>query len=606
MRPPAPGQALPSPTETAPASGSASVPLVAPDLEPGDTLTEPPATSSSGRSAAPGLAPIADAKLPMLPWRVLGILGLVTVFSSVGWQLWRVFIGVERSPWLSVLTVVGAVAAVIAILGWTWCVVENARRLLAPAMTQAPLSPTTITLGWLAPGIVALGSVIAVTYLQRRLVLPENDTNSALPLVVAAAAGLATLVVALQPLGMISDALRRLGGAALPTDRLITVPVALTVIGALSLAAMRAGGLFGEGFDGIAPAWAIGVVLILPAVVLVSAMWRGAASAEDTVHLAFDRRNGITRTGVRHRRSLASRLLRAEAFPRLPRADTKPIKLVPGADATRLAMFIVLAALCLVAIVGAVVMILFWRESTSGTLARAQQQRAWDVLANLQILQRWLAIGLLAITTIWAFITVLNARLATGRRQNPLIAAASWPLAAAAIWAIGGWIDGAEPHVVVAGFAAQAVVFGLPFLLLERAAVAVHAHRSPLRLTYILGVVLLVQNQGLFGLSTLELQSELGDFGRLASSLAISALLQLAASLSVTESARLITDAAADLADDHNALVERGRAAAARPSARPALDPAQLGGAGVAPALVEDPVSTPPTPRVADGRPDAG
>lgn len=581
MKSPAPDQAVPSPPETVPVSASASVLLVPPDLEAGDPLPAPQAAAPSGRPRATGFAPTADSKLPMLPWRVLGTIGLVTAFSSVGWQLWRVFEGIDRSPWLSVLTVVGSVAAVLAILGWTWCVVENARRLLAPAMTQAPLSPTTVTLGWLAPGIVALGSFIAVTYLQRRLVLPENDTNSALPLVVAAAAGLATLVVALQPLGMISDALRRLGGAALPTDRLITVPVALTVIGALSLAAMRGGGMFGEDFEGIAPAWAIGVVLVLPAVVLVSAMWRGAASAEDTVHLAFDRRNGISRTGVRRRRSLASRLVRAEAFPRLPRADTKPIKLAPGADAARLAMFITLAALCLVAIVGAVVMILFWRESSDGTLARAQEQRAWYVLANLQILQRWLAVGLLAVTTIWAFITVLNARLATGRRRNPLIAAVSWPFAAVVIWSIGSWIDGAEPHVVVAGFAAQAVVFGFPFLLLERAAVAVHAQRSPLRLTYILGVVLLVQNQGLFGLSTLELESELGDFGRLASSLAISALLQLAASLSVTESARLISDAAADLADDHNALVERGRLAATRPAARPGLAPAEFSGPGV-------------------------
>ncbi len=516
-------------------------------VEPIDTPT----------TAAPRAAlPPVDHAL-MRPWRIATVGGLAASAALVGWQMVRVFGGEERASALSWGALICVVIGLASLLVWTWMVVENARRLHAPAKTQAPPDPHAAVVAWGPPLALAVGAGCAIVYLQRRLVLPENETSSALPLALAAATLVATLLLSIRPLGIISSSLRRLGGSALPTARLIWVPAALIAIGAASIAAMRMGQLFGDDFDGIAPAWALAVVMVMPVILGLTAMWRGAVAAEDTVELAFDRRNGIARTGVRSSRGIFSRLLRAEALPRLARPESKRIRLLPGANIFRLAMFIGLAALCLVAIVGALVMVLFWREGRNGLLVPAQEDRAWEVLANLQVLQRWLAIGTLAVTTIWAFVSVLNARLASGRRRNPLAAALAWPAAAAGIWWIGARIVDASPQVVLIGFFAQAVVFAVPFLLLERAAIAVQAHRSPLRLSYALGVVLLLLTQGLFGLATLERSADLDDFGPLAGSLAVAALLQLVATLSVTESSRLISDAAADLVDDHNAMVDR-------------------------------------------------
>ncbi|MEL6891292.1 MAG: hypothetical protein AAFP84_06840 [Actinomycetota bacterium] len=561
MEPLSPTGRLDLPEESDAARGPSPTLLLADD-HPGQaqmsTTSRPdlpdPREMPAPTTATPPAAVPPAKRVAMMPWRLLTVGGLVVAVSFVAWQLARVFGGTERSSMIAWISLLGAIAGVAGLLIWTWAVIENARRLFAPATTQTPPDPRSVVLAWIPAMVVAGGAAMAVAYLQRRLVLPENDTSSALPLALAAVALMVTMVLSLGPLGAISSALRRLGGSTLPVGRLIWVPIALAVVGAASLAAMRAGGLFGDDFTGIAPAWALGVVMILPVVIVLSALWRGAVAAEDAVQIAFDRRNSVSRTGQRSRWSVG-RLLRAEARPRLPRADSKPIRLVPGADALRLAMFIALAALCLIAIVGALVMVLFWRESREGVLIPAQEDRAWEVLGNLQVLQRSLAIGLLAVTTGWAFVSVLNARLATGRRRNPLLAAASWPLAALAIWRIADRIVGEQPLVVVIGFMAQAAVFAVPFLLLERAALAVHAHRSPLRLSYALGVVLLVLNQGLMGLSTLDREPELNNFGRLAGSLAVAALLQLVASLSVSESSRLVADAAADLAADHNALV---------------------------------------------------
>ena len=78
--------------------------------------------------------------------------------------------------------------------------------------------------------------------------------------------------------------------------------------------------------------------------------------------------------------------------------------------------------------------------------------------------------------------------------------------------------------VVVIGFVAQAFVLYVPFFLLERAADAVDARRTPLRIAYVAGVVLAVYLQALGGLTTIE-ESPDTDFGRLAGVLALGALL---------------------------------------------------------------------------------
>ncbi len=498
---------------------------------------------------------VAVKQLPMLPLRFAGVGGLILSLALAGWQIGRVLAGDERLSVLAWGALFAAVVGVLGVLAWTWVVVENARRLLEPARNQEPPDPHALVVSWIPALVVATGAVFAVTMLQYRLVRPEDDTSSALPLAVAAGAMLVTLLVAQRPLALLSSIMRRLGGPSIDLMRLVWVPLTLAVVGAASLVAMRAGGVFGDDFDGIAPAWALGVVMIVPVLVAIGAAWNGAIVCESTVEFAFDRRNGVAKTGVGRRQlSWFTRLLRADGS-KIVRDRTKPIELVPGSSALRLAMFIGLAAMTLIAIVAALVMTLFWRESNRGPLLPTQVSNAWDVLSSLQDLQRLVALGLLAVVTLWAFLEVLNVRLASGRRRNPLLAAASWPVAAFAIWRIADrTADGTDVEQVV-GFAAQVAIAYLPFFLLERAAIAVRVHRRPLRLTYGLLAVLIVQTQSLTGLSTLDTTNVTEDYGRVAGYLAIAAALHLLAVLSISESSRLLHDGAVDDAADHNALV---------------------------------------------------
>ena len=69
-----------------------------------------------------------------------------------------------------------------------------------------------------------------------------------------------------------------------------------------------------------------------------------------------------------------------------------------------------------------------------GLHAVEQRERAWTALEGLQSLERMLAVGLVGLASVWSFLSVLNARLASGRRRNPVLAAVSWPAAAWMIW----------------------------------------------------------------------------------------------------------------------------------------------------------------------------
>jgi hypothetical protein len=155
--------------------------------------------------------------------------------------------------------------------------------------------------------------------------------------------------------------------------------------------------------------------------------------------------------------------------------------------------------------------------------------------------------------------------MASGRRRNPFVAAAAWPIAAAGFWLLADRLVEDQPAgVVIAGFAAQAVLLYLPFLLLERAADAVEARRTPLRITYVFGVVLLVYVQALGGLSTIEETTDPTRLGRLAGFLALGAMIQLLSTLAVTEACRVIETATDREAASHNALVEQREAIAQR------------------------------------------
>ena len=172
---------------------------------------------------------------------------------------------------------------------------------------------------------------------------------------------------------------------------------------------------------------------------------------------------------------------------------------------------------------------------------------------------RWFALA-----SIWTFVAVANARMASGRRRNPLIAAASWPAAAVAFWALADrFVVDQSVGMVVVGFAAQAAVLFVPFFLLGRAGDAVDARRTPLRIAYLVGIVLVVYLQVFGGLTTIE-ESPDTDFGRLAVFLAIGALLQVFSTLAVTDACRTLEVATEHEANLHNALVDQREAVTRR------------------------------------------
>jgi quinol-cytochrome oxidoreductase complex cytochrome b subunit len=164
--------------------------------------------------------------------------------------------------------------------------------------------------------------------------------------------------------------------------------------------------------------------------------------------------------------------------------------------------------------------------------------------------------ALLVAVFVWTVVTVVNVRRTTGRRFNPLIAASCWPASAAAIWWIADrrMVDESIGGVVL-GFAAQAVALAVPFLVLERSATAVGARRTPLRVVYVLGVVMLIHVQGLGGLLRLPDSVAATEIGRLAAFLAIGALIQLCSTLAVTDACRSLSDSCRHEADHHNMLV---------------------------------------------------
>ena len=82
-------------------------------------------------------------------------------------------------------------------------------------------------------------------------------------------------------------------------------------------------------------------------------------------------------------------------------------------------------------------------------------------------------------------------------------------------------------------------------------------------LTYAIGAVVIVHVQGLAGLSTLSETSEPAQAARLVGYFAIGALLQLAATFSAAEVTRSLSNAAENLAVQHNTQVDKQRSVVA-------------------------------------------
>jgi hypothetical protein len=203
-------------------------------------------------------------------------------------------------------------------------------------------------------------------------------------------------------------------------------------------------------------------------------------------------------------------------------------------------------------------MFMFWQETNDGVLLQSQRDRVLDVLSTLRDVERASAFALVWVAAAWSFVVVLNARMASGRRRNPVLAAIAWPAAAGAIWWIGErFRDGESASQVIAGFAAQAAVLYVPFLLLERSAAAVGARHTPFRLTWGFGVVLLIHVEGLGGLSTINDFGDAEALGRTAGYLLLGSLVTLLSTLAVTDACRSLQEACEHEAEHHNFLISQ-------------------------------------------------
>lgn len=563
----------PAPAVIDPASGVPLVPPAPEPLAPAAPLTLPmhPTSQATPTEPAPSSAPKdvpRPTRLPMLPVRVVAVGGTAAALIVSAWQAGRVMDDQERLPSLTLLSMVLAVIAGVAVVLWTWVVVENARRALSPARTQELPDPNRAAMSWLIPLTFIAGASIAVTYLSDRINTPSEGTQSSFPLLLALCSIILAIPLMYGPVTYLSGVSRRVGGQGIRLAEWIWVPVALTIVGAAMIAALRLGGVFGEDFEGLAPAWVIGVAAIVPATVVVVLGWRAAGAVEAYVGRAFDRRLGIkTAMSVRSDRF---RFLSADGGPNQSVMRQRGyVSQLPGSHVLGVVLAAGLAGLSLMSLVGSIVVFLFWQEARDGVLLVSQSDRAWDLVSLLHTLERNVAFGVLVLAAIWSFVVIWNVRRASARRRNPLIAAASWPAAAGGIWIVGDRLvaDGSITEVV-AGFALQSLLLAVPIFMLYRGAGSIGARRQSLRISWGIGVVLLVHVQGMGGLSTANATVESTEVARLAGYLALGALLQLLAMFATAGAMRALTDTTSHVALGHNVLVEQRRMTegAAQPS----------------------------------------
>lgn len=214
----------------------------------------------------------------------------------------------------------------------------------------------------------------------------------------------------------------------------------------------------------------------------------------------------------------------------------------PGARILRLGLAGVLFVLSLVTVAGAVLILLLWQQDRDAGVLTTQVDRAWDLFADLRMIERSLAFAAVALAVGWLAMATLNVRRATGQKRNPVVAVAALLVAVAGIWVVGSEVVApAEDWIGTAvGIVFQAVFVGIALLAIERVAEAAEARRRPLRVTAIIAVVYLAHLQTLGGVSNTERTDDARDWAMLGIHLVIGALVQALGALAVNEAARAI------------------------------------------------------------------
>jgi hypothetical protein len=504
----------------------------------------------------------------MLPWRVVGAVSLGSMFALMSWEIQRV---VDDQPWVGSImwwSIVAGVVTALCVLGWTWTVADNVRRIVEPAATREPPNSLRIASSWAAPfALIAFAGAIVASLGEQ--VAGASDTSvSTVPLVVAVIALLLSIPLTYRPLFLLAGLVRQVGGQSARLAQWMWVPVALALVGVGSIVALEVSGN-GRVSDGAVaignqslPLWVVGAIALAPCLIAILLAWRGSSSVEEAVELAAARRHGEVRTTTRRRG--------ARTHPTAAAVARNRVRLIPGDNLLRLAIGTLLAGLAMLWVIGAAVVLSFWLESDGGDLLVSQRARAQDGLSALQAAATSVAVALLVVATLWTFVAVTNARMASGTRRNPLVAAAAWPAATLGVMVVADRFVVDQPAgSVLLGLALQIALLWVPFRLLERVATTVDARRVPVRTAMISVALVLVFTQVQGGLTGV---GDATDVGRFAALLALGALVQLLATLAVTEACRTIDAATERMADEHNHLVER-RELAAKPTATPEPSP---------------------------------
>jgi hypothetical protein len=216
----------------------------------------------------------------------------------------------------------------------------------------------------------------------------------------------------------------------------------------------------------------------------------------------------------------------------------------PGGHILRTATALLLGALCLLTVFGAILMLLLWQQDKASGVLSTQLDRTWNLFDVVRDIERILAFAVVPVACAWIALAAVNAKRATGRRRDPVVAALSLPVGLAGIWLIGAEIVAEANDWVgeAAGVALQAVFAAIPFLALERIAEVAEARHGPLRTAYVMGVLYLVDLQFLGAISTVEETASSDEWGRLGAYLLIAALIQVLGSLSANEAMRAIEE----------------------------------------------------------------
>jgi len=454
-------------------------------------------------------------------------------------------------------------------VAWSWSARENARRLLDPDARDARPNREAVVLTWIAPFVcIAVAAGIVAVVGERtgeRGATGEADAVSAVPFAVAVVALLLAIPLTYRLLQYLTGVMRQVGGDIVHFARWTWVPVVMAVIGIASMVALRLVGVNGApdggsgDVAGWVPPWVIAVAAIVASTATVVLAWRAGSSMEDAMSAAASRRQpGASTPGVVAQVEARPMQRQVTTAARTTAARMTRINLVPGVEALRFGIASLMVGLALLSGIGAVVTAMLWLDSRDTGVVAAERQRTRETLEALSAGSMGVAMVLLVAAAAWTFVTVLNVRMTSGRRRHPAIAALAWPGAAGTIWWIAHRVivDGSVGSLLL-GFAAQALALAVPFHLLLRSAAAVGARRTPLRIAYVLGVVLLAHVQGPGGLHRLPDPVTTTEVGRFVGYLAIGALIQLCAALAVTEACRALSRSCRHEAQRHNMLVDQ-------------------------------------------------